>query len=495
MPEESGNGAHEVIVAIGSAHRRPQDTGTDGAFDAEFLAEAAADPSAPVTAGALPHGPAAAETWWEALEDAGVVPARALAPGLFLAVPGPDVELPAQEEAAAAAGAVLRLAPGAAPLLRRLPTGPDALRAAHDSLVRGESDLALAAGPDVRLPGAPDSGDGGYGAVLLKPLAAARADGDRILAVLGADGRWTTTDSGWNLGPGTAAGTGPAATGGDTGGTPGADVPAPEAAAGTGPEAVGVPAPGAAAAAGADVAAGGAPGAPASLWGGAEEALPWMLSAAGPEALRARARQLHEHLTAHAGPDPAAVGRALATTRHHFPHRAVLLGDGRARLLDALAALADGGFATDVVRGTGPAAVRQAAFVLSGIGGQWPAMAAELLDSSPEFRTAALRCEQALAPLTGWLLTDVLRGAPGAPGPDTPDVSIPATFGVQIALAETWLAHGVRPRAYAGHSVGEIAAAHLAGALTLEDAARAVHAWGAALAELAGHGGDMLAVN
>ncbi|MFI9629694.1 type I polyketide synthase [Streptomyces sp. NPDC052042] len=443
MPEESGNGAHEVIVAIGSAHRPPEDTGADGAFDAEFLAEATADPSHPARTGTLPYGPAAAETWWEALEDAGVVLAVAPGPrtGLFLAVPGEQgEELPGQEEAAAAVGAVLRLAPAAAPLLRRLPTGVHALRAAHDSLTRGESTLALAAGPDVRLPDAPDTTPGGYGAVLLKPLAGARADGDRVIAVLGADGRFTAAaDFGWNADPGEEA----------------------------------------------DLAAGA--GDPT------QEPLPWILSAAGPEALRARARQLHEHLTAHPGLDPAAVGRALATTRHHFPHRAVLLGDGPDRLLDALSTLADGGFATDVVRGT--AADRPAAFVLSGIGGQWPGMAGELLDSSPEFRAAALRCEQALAPFTGWLLTDVLRGAPGAPGLGTSDVSVPATFGVQIALAETWQAHGVRPRAYAGHSIGEVAAAHLAGALTLEDAARTIHAWGDALAELARLGGDMLAVS
>ncbi|MEU8438246.1 hypothetical protein AB0F18_36215, partial [Streptomyces sp. NPDC029216] len=102
-PEESGNGAHEVIVAIGSAHRPPEDTGTGGAFDAEFLAEATGDPSDPARTDALPHGPAGAETWWEALEDAGVVLAAASGPrtGVFLAVPGEeDAELPGQEEAA-----------------------------------------------------------------------------------------------------------------------------------------------------------------------------------------------------------------------------------------------------------------------------------------------------------------------------------------------------------------------------------------------------------
>ncbi|MFJ8166594.1 type I polyketide synthase, partial [Streptomyces sp. NPDC096136] len=523
MPEESGNDAHEVIVAIGSAHRTPQDTGAGRAFDAEFLADATGDPSDPARTDALPHGPAAAEAWWEALEDAGVVLAAAPAPrtGVFLAFPGEeDAPLPGEEDAAAAVGAVLRLPAAAAPLLRLLPTGADALRAAHDSLGRGESALALAAGPGVRPPGAPQDAPAGYGAVLLKSLAGARADGDRVLAVLGADGRFTAAaDLGWNLGPGSApalaADTGHA-TGGTagadtpalvadtchaTGGTAGADTPAlvADTCHATG-DAAGADTPGPEDGPAADGAAGAGTGserASAAAVLGADAAIgepvPWILSAAGPEALRARARGLHEHLTAHPGLDPAVVGRALATTRHHFPHRAVLLGDGPAGLLDALSTLAAGGYAPDVVRGT--AAARPTAFVLSGIGGQWPGMAAELLDSSTEFRTAALRCEQALAPFTGWLLTDVLRGAPGAPALDTPDVSVPATFGVQIALAETWTAHGVRPRAYAGHSIGEVAAAHLAGALTLEDAARTIHAWGDALAELARHGGDMLAVS
>ncbi|MEU8437117.1 type I polyketide synthase, partial [Streptomyces sp. NPDC029216] len=407
----------------------------------------------------------------------------------------------------AAVGAVLRLAPGAAPLLRRLPTGLHALRAAHDSLVRGESTLALAAGPGVGLPGAPDPAPGGYGAVVLKPLAAARTAGDRVLAALDPEGGFTaTTDLGWDAAPDTApdvsAVTGPdaaAGTGTDVSAVTDADVTdaaaasAPDADRGTCADVSADSGSYASAGTGAEVsvATGAHPGGGSD--GRVEGPLPWILSAAGPEALRARARQLHEHLAAHPGLDPAAVGRALATTRHRFTHRAVLLGDGPAQLLDALATLADGGFAADVVRGT--AAGRPAAFVLSGIGGQWPGMAAELLDSSTEFRAAAVRCEQALAPFTGWLLTDVLRGVPGAPGLDTPDVILPATFGVQIALAETWRAYGVRPRAYAGHSVGEVAAAHLAGVLTLEDAARTVHAWGDALAELAARDGGMLAVS
>ncbi|MFF7077670.1 type I polyketide synthase, partial [Streptomyces lavendulae] len=483
VPEESGTSTHDVIVVTGSAHRPPGGPEADPAFDAEFLADATAGPSDPRLTGALPHGPAAAEVWWQALEDAGVVLAAEPAAGtaVFLAAPDADA-LPQDGDPAAAVRAVLRTAPGADPEVLSTPSGTDALRAAHERLRRGETTLALAAGRDIRLPdtdpapadfpsGAAGSGAagpeaagsepagadpgaggcvGGYGAVVLKTLARALADGDRVRAVLSADGRLTA---------------------------PGADLTED-----TGP-----------AGSGADLTADAGPA--GSGAGPVEHPLPWILSAAGPEALRAQAERLHAHLSAHPGLDPAAVGRALAVTRHRFPHRAVVLGEDTAQLLDALATLARGGFAAEIVRGSaGPAATGPTAFVFPGIGSQWPGMAVELLDSSPQFHAAALECQEALAPLTGWLLTEVLRGEPGAPALDTPDVSMPATFAVQVALARTWQAYGVRPAAFAGHSIGDIAAAHLSGALTLRDAARVITSWGDGLARLAARGGDMLAV-
>ncbi|MFD8986332.1 acyltransferase domain-containing protein, partial [Streptomyces sp. NPDC059564] len=317
-----------------------------------------------------------------------------------------------------------------------LPGAEDAESGAAGPAPAGSADAASGAvGSADTAPAAP--APGGYGAVVVKCLARAVADGDRVLAVVSADGRLTVPPTGLAADPGDSGRTGPE----------GAVV---------------------------------------------EQPLPWILSAASPDALRDQARRLHDHLTARPGLDPAAVGRALATTRHRFPHRAVLLGEDTGQFLDALATLAEGGFAAEAVRGT--AADRPAAFVFPGIGSQWPGMAVELLDSSPQFHAAALECQEALAPFTGWLLTDVLRGAPGAPGLDTTDVGMPATFAVQVALARTWLAYGARPAAYAGHSIGDIAAAHLSGALTLPDAARVITSWGAGLAELPEPGGDMLAV-
>ena len=183
-----------------------------------------------------------------------------------------------------------------------------------------------------------------------------------------------------------------------------------------------------------------------------EHPLPWALSAAGPDALRARARQLHEHLTAHPELTPEAVGLALANTRHQFGHRAVILGDTREQLLTALDTMANGGFTSDAVQGV--ATTRPTAFVFPGLGVQWAGMAVELLDSSPQFRAALLRCQYALTAHTDWTVTDVLRETNGAPGLDSIAVSLPTTFAVQVALAETWQGPRSTPRGLRGTQPG-----------------------------------------
>ncbi|WP_461010018.1 beta-ketoacyl synthase N-terminal-like domain-containing protein, partial [Streptomyces capparidis] len=127
-------------------------------------------------------------------------------------------------------------------------------------------------------------------------------------------------------------------------------------------------------------------------------------------------------------------------------------------------------------------------FVFSGQGSQWPGMALDLMESSAVFRESLHECSEALKAFTGWELQDVLRGVPGAPPLESADVVQPALFAVMVSLSALWRSCGVEPAAVVGHSMGELAAAHVAGALSLRDAAKAVALWSAAQAEQAGRG-------
>ncbi|MDN3356252.1 type I polyketide synthase [Actinomadura sp. DC4] len=210
----------------------------------------------------------------------------------------------------------------------------------------------------------------------------------------------------------------------------------------------------------------------------------WAVSGRSAGALRAQAARL----AASAGsPDPLDVGFSLATARAELSSRAVVVGAGRAELLAGLAAVAEGRTADHVVTGTA-GAVGRTVFVFPGQGSQWAGMATELLAASPVFRERLEACAAALDPVTGWSLLDVLGSAEGAPPLERVDVVQPVLFAVMVALAALWESAGVVPDAVAGHSQGEIAAACVAGVLTLEDAARVVAVRSRALRALSGTG-------
>ncbi|MFJ8630360.1 type I polyketide synthase [Streptomyces sp. NPDC093568] len=227
-----------------------------------------------------------------------------------------------------------------------------------------------------------------------------------------------------------------------------------------------------------------------------ERPLPFVLSARTPAALRGQAAALVADLTpGSADPaDLADTAYSLATTRAVFEHRAVVVGAGRDALLAGLDALAEGDApAAGVVRGTAESEGRTV-LVFPGQGAQWAGMGARLLEESPVFAARIAECAAALAEFTDWSLVDVLRGTEGAPALERVDVVQPATWAVMVALAAVWEAHGVVPDAVVGHSQGEIAAAVVAGALSLTDGARVVALRSRAIARrLAGRGG-MIAV-
>ncbi|MFD5085767.1 type I polyketide synthase, partial [Kitasatospora sp. NPDC058406] len=194
----------------------------------------------------------------------------------------------------------------------------------------------------------------------------------------------------------------------------------------------------------------------------ADTVVPWLLSARSPEALRDQAAQLLT-LDGH----PTDIAHSLATGRTAFDHRAVTIGTHH-RLHDALTALSEDTPHPDLVQGT-PHHPGRTVFVFPGQGSQWPGMAAALLDTEPVFAEKITQCEKALAPHVDWSLSDLLRS--GEPL-ERVDVVQPALWAVMVSLAALWQHHGIHPDAVLGHSQGEIAAAVVAGALSLEDGAR-----------------------
>ncbi|WP_346168420.1 type I polyketide synthase, partial [Streptomyces javensis] len=215
----------------------------------------------------------------------------------------------------------------------------------------------------------------------------------------------------------------------------------------------------------------------------------WVVSGHGAEGLRAQAGRLREFVAERAELGAADVAWSLVTTRTVLDHRAVVVGRDRGELLAGLDAVADKSALPGVVVGES-APPGRSVFVFPGQGAQWVGMAVGLLESSPVFAEAIGECESALSAYVDWSLTDVLRGVEGAPGFDRVDVVQPVLFAVMVSLARLWRSVGVEPDAVMGHSQGEIAAACVAGALSLQDAARVVALRSQAIARgLAGRGG------
>ncbi|MER6693778.1 type I polyketide synthase [Streptomyces minutiscleroticus] len=229
--------------------------------------------------------------------------------------------------------------------------------------------------------------------------------------------------------------------------------------------------------------------APAAPRNTAPVPVPVPLTARTSQALPAQARALLGHLAAdERGPDPADLAWSLATTRSAFPHRAVVVAADREELLAGLAALAD----PDAVRPdhlvTGEAVRGRTVLMFPGQGSQWLGMARRLLVENEVFAAAVRECEAALDPWVEWSLTDVLADEdPAALAPV--DVVQPVLFAMMVSLARVWRHWGVPVDGVVGHSQGEIAAACVSGALSLEDAARVVAVRSRLLSGFTGHSG------
>ncbi|AZK98746.1 polyketide synthase [Streptomyces tsukubensis] len=234
--------------------------------------------------------------------------------------------------------------------------------------------------------------------------------------------------------------------------------------------------------------------------------LPWVLSGRTASALRDQTARLAAHLAARPSALPADIGLSLATTRSAFEHRAVVIGDSGPALRGGLATTAaagtpvptaadDSGPAAAVAAaavvgpGSGRVVEGRTALVFPGQGSQWPGMARDLLATSSVFRDRITACGAALSAHVDWPLLAVLEDTPEAPSLERVDVVQPVLWAVMVSLAALWESWGVRPDAVVGHSQGEIAAAVVAGALTLEDGAKVVALRSRAVRALAGLGG------
>ncbi|XVS67798.1 type I polyketide synthase [Actinosynnema sp. CA-299493] len=224
------------------------------------------------------------------------------------------------------------------------------------------------------------------------------------------------------------------------------------------------------------------PAAPRPTGGVPRHPLPWVLSAASAQALRAQAAGLDAHLAAGHAPEPAAVAISLATTRAALEHRAVVVGSGLDDLRFGLSRVVSG------IAPTGTASTAgSTAFLFSGQGSQRVGMGRGLAEVFPVFAEA---WDEVLSHFPAEV-REVLTSDDDRI--DQTAFAQPGLFAVEVALVRLFASWGVTPDVVAGHSVGEIAAAHVAGVFSLEDACRLVVARGALMQALP-TGGAMVAV-
>ncbi|MFF3374985.1 SDR family NAD(P)-dependent oxidoreductase [Streptomyces sp. NPDC002680] len=221
--------------------------------------------------------------------------------------------------------------------------------------------------------------------------------------------------------------------------------------------------------------------------------VPWLLSGADEAALRSQARRVAAHVAARPHLSPTAVGVSLAVSRSPLAHRAMVPADDRARMLTALEALADGRGADRAVADPGV----RTAFLFTGQGAQRARMGAELRAAFPAFDSAFEEVCRAMDGRLHHPLDVVLSAEPGTPEAallDRTDFTQAGLFAFEVALFRLLESWGVRPDFLVGHSVGELAAAHVAGVLNLADAAELVAARGQLMHALPS-GGAMVALH
>ncbi len=211
------------------------------------------------------------------------------------------------------------------------------------------------------------------------------------------------------------------------------------------------------------------------------------LSSQSPAALHALATRWIRFL----GATPAALPTVCATAasrRSHYTYRAAFVADSAAALVSQLQAFTADAPQASASSHHATASTGAVAFVFSGQGPQWPRMGAELAAREPVFRDTLADIDTRFRAHSGWSLLDAVMQTPETTRLQETKVAQPAIFALQVALAALWESWGVRPSAVVGHSVGEIAALHVAGVLSRDEAVRIVYHRARIMQRATGHG-------
>ncbi|MFM8808274.1 MAG: beta-ketoacyl synthase N-terminal-like domain-containing protein, partial [Chthoniobacterales bacterium] len=232
-----------------------------------------------------------------------------------------------------------------------------------------------------------------------------------------------------------------------------------------------------------------------------ERAWPFVLSARSEESLRAAAQNLGAWIDAKLKANGTSsllpdLAHTLGARRNHHSYRLTGAPKSDRQLADALLAFAQDGASTELKTSFTPApeTAPRIGFVMSGQGPQWWGMGRELMRTEPVFRAAMERCAAAMAPHARFSLFEELARDENETRLGQTEFAQPAIFAMQIALAELWKSWGIEPSCIVGHSVGEVAAACLAGIFTLEEAAEIIVVRAQSMQDCTHGEGGMLAV-
>jgi acyl transferase domain-containing protein/acyl carrier protein len=214
------------------------------------------------------------------------------------------------------------------------------------------------------------------------------------------------------------------------------------------------------------------------------------LSARTPGALADQARRFANFLEA-SSEDPALedVCYTAATRRAHHEHRLGVVGRTRDEVIAGLEGYVRGEQGTGTKIGQAETERRpRVVFVFPGQGSQWLGMGRQLLAEEPVFRASIEACERAMAAEVDWSLVEQLSAEADVSRMGEIDVIQPSLFAIQVSLAALWRSRGVEPDAVVGHSMGETAAAHVAGVLSLDDAVKVICRRSRLLRRISGQG-------